>query len=94
VEGGTKTALPSKTGVVLSCGKPTIVCVDTDSYFSLMIKNKANGAAVNPDDYKGLATEISNLVYNHRGEYSYQCFNKLFLRGINLNKYKELIHNI
>lgn len=94
VEGGTKTALPSKTGVILSCGKPVIACVDVDSCFASMISKLAKGVAVSPDDPKQLAVEISNLADNQSGEYSYQCFKKLFLREANVNKYKELINEL
>lgn len=94
VAGGTKTALPSKTGVVLSCGQPAIVCVDTVSCFASMIREKANGAAVDPEDPIGLANEIGKLADNHLEEYSYQCFKELFRRKTNVDKYKESIHKV
>lgn len=94
VKGGTKTALPSKTGIVLSCGKPVIVCVDKESKYATMIKEKANGSAVNPDDVDLLAQEIESLADNHAGEYSFQCFKKFFNRKKNIEMYKESIKQI
>lgn len=89
VKGGTKTALPSKTGVVLSCGKPVITCVDSNSEYARMIREKANGFSVDPDDAEMLAKKIQDLTYNHSGDYSYKCFKELFTREKNIKKYKE-----
>lgn len=93
VEGGTKSALPSKTGVVLSCGKPVIVCVDEKSHFANMIKN-AKGEAVHPKDSKGLGAKICNLAEkreeNNQG--SYDCFRKYFSRQKNVKLYRESIY--
>lgn len=94
VAGGTKTALPSKTGVVLSCGKPVIVCVDENSHFANMICREANGAAVNPENPVGLAQEIRKLADDHVREYSYNCFKKFFLKNTNVKKYEESIRRI
>lgn len=94
VAGGTKTALPSKTGVVLSCGKPVIVCVDVDSFFADMIKDKAHGAAAAPDAPVELAKEICYFADNPRAESSYGCFRELFQKKTNVEKYKESIYKV
>ena len=92
VEGGIKTALPSKTGVVLSCGQPVIVCVDTDSNFANMIVS-ASGAAIESNDSKGLSIKICEIAKQQEvcKQGSYDCFEKYFLRKKNVQLYRETI---
>ena len=92
VEGGVKTALPSKTGVVLSCGRPAVVCVDINSNFANMIEN-SQGAAVASKDSVGLGKKIYEISKKQEISYqgSYSCFNKYFLREKNVQMYKETI---
>lgn len=94
VNGGTKTALPSKTGIILSCGKPVIACVDQDSKFASMIREKANGAVVSPGDADSLAKKIEFFAEYHSEEYSCECFKEFFLRKKNIGRYKESIKKI
>lgn len=58
VAGGTKTALPSKTGVVLSCGRPAIFTFGNNTFFSKLLKSFGAGKSVNPDDYHELSEYI------------------------------------
>lgn len=94
VEGGIKTALPSKTGVVLSCGKPIIACVDKDSEFAKLIESNECGVAVSPTDENELAQAIID-VYNGKIVFSMQKLQRVFCdnfsRSVNVQKYKECL---
>ncbi len=94
VEGGIKTALPSKTGVVLSCGKPVAVCVDKDSKFSELIVKNECGVAVSPTDENDLAQAILDIS---QGKIAFseqklkQTFCDNFSRSVNVEKYRECL---
>lgn len=94
VEGGIKTALPSKTGVVLSCGKPVAVCVDKDSEFSKLILDNECGVAVCPTDEDQLAqaiVDISQGKITFSSQKLRQVFCDNFSRKVNVQKYKECL---
>lgn len=93
VEGGVKTALPSKTGVVLSCGKAIIACIDVQSHFANMIR-EAGGEAVEPQRHMELSKTISRFAYERQRDSNkgHECFRKHFSRQKNINLYKELVH--
>lgn len=55
VAGGTKTAMPSKTGVVLSCGKPVIFTFGKESSFAKKVMENKAGYSID-------ATKESELV--------------------------------
>lgn len=50
-----KTALPSKTAVCVSCGKPSIFTVGKDSTFSKTVSGNAGVAVIESNDAQGLA---------------------------------------
>ena len=93
VPGAIKTALPSKTGVVLSCGKPIIMTIESNSKFASIIKNFRAGAISNPYDPCDLARKIVELYNNKMPRENFACFFALFRRTINLAKYKRIIEN-
>lgn len=93
VEGGTKTALPSKTGVVLSCGQPVVFAFGGESRFARLINESGVGASVDADDYKGLSNWISKIAKkkNTDKEQGHKVFKKLFVKSENVKKYTKLI---
>lgn len=93
VPGGVKTALPSKTGVILSCGQPVVVCVDPQSGFARMIETSGAGIAVGPDDYKTLAKTIVGLAKKQtiRREDVHACFQHHFSRRRNVQRYSAVM---
>ena len=90
VAGGTKTAMPSKTGVVLSCGQPVVFCFDASERFVNTVKESRAGMVVYPTDYKALANAICNLKGSQKGK-EYQFFLSTFQRISNIEKYKEMV---
>lgn len=95
VAGGTKTALPSKTGVVLSCGKPTIFTFGTDSYFSEILQEYKAGISVSPCDAEEIANEIIRIKENNsfRKESIHELFLRDFSRKKNIDEYVRVIRS-
>lgn len=83
IPGAIKTALPSKTGICLSCGKPVIVCADPDSHFCRLIKSSQAGQVLSASDPKALAQAI--LECSKEGNTScpgaYRCYKTWFTPG-------------
>lgn len=96
VAGGTKTAMPSKTGVVLSCGKPVIFTFGRASSFSELIEKDGVGVSVDADDYKELARKISviNDMKKDKRNNIYEFYKKFFLRSSNIKQYAVKIKQV
>lgn len=92
VEGGTKTAMPSKTGVVLSCGKPTIFTFGNGTAFSHLIKSSGCGLSVDANDSEGLANAVEEFSRKSKvNRYNSNVFTMLFSRTSNIQKYVSVI---
>ena len=94
VKGGVKTALPSKTGICLSCGSPILLCLEKDSKYAQLIEQTQSGFAVESDDVDGAARIISNLsngTIKIDRENVWKCFNENFNRAANIEKYKNAV---
>lgn len=93
VSGGTKTAMPSKTGAVLSCGQPVVFTFGNDSRFAKMIEESGVGASVNAEDYKGLAAWINKIadVKDADKKQRHKVFEALFVQSENVKKYTKVI---
>ncbi len=93
VKGGTKTALPSKTGVVLSCGRPAIFTFGEGTTFGAMLEESGAGMSVDPEDPKKLASAIEKIAEERSSdpEPAYGVFRKLFTRSTNMQKYCDII---
>lgn len=96
VPGAIKTAFPSKTPVCLSCLKPVIMCIESDSKFGKVLRHFKAGHVVDPSDNKGLAECILNISKKGKMETSSMktLFNKYFCRSKNLRLYCEIINHI
>lgn len=96
VTGGTKTALPSKTGVVMSCGKPSIYTYGSESKFSKMVEEYDAGISVDADDGKGLAKMIASVAENKKDDKNvvYRVFRTYFVRSINVRKYSDVVRMV
>lgn len=86
VKGGTKTAMPSKTGVVLSCGQPVLFAFGTDSVFSMKVNDYSSGICVSSDESSDLAKQVLALK-TAMPKKDYRMFNELFTRSKNLGRY-------
>lgn len=89
VAGGTKTALPSKTGVVLSCGRPCIYTFGVDSRFSRMMEAHLAGVSIEADDSEALAEAVREYAQSEKFEREnvYRVFEEYFVRSSNVKKY-------
>ena len=96
VEGGVKTALPSKTGVVLSCGRPAIFCFGDDSAFAAAVNEYGAGMTVSATDPAPLAAAIADLAANESEAPCHGAtalFLDRFTRSVNVKRYEECITN-
>ena len=93
VAGGTKTAMPSKTGVVLSCGQPVIFTFGDDSYFSKTVLNTVTGYSIAPDNYNELKNKICEII-KIKPEKNYRMFLSMFTRGKNSTRYSAAVLDI
>ena len=94
VAGGTKTAMPSKTGVVLSCGQPVVFTFGRSPRFSSILAEYNAGKSVDPNSADQLAASISEVVsHTNREDKSstYELFNRYFSRKNNVLKYVEML---
>lgn len=96
VADGTKTALPSKTGVILSCGKPAIYTYGKESKFSKIIEKYKAGMSVDADDHNALAEKIVEMKDTKDVDRKrvYQVFRHYFVRENNVKKYSDAIKKV
>lgn len=92
VPGGTKTAMPSKTGVVLSCGKPTIFMFGDNSTFSKKVEEYGAGVSLNANDYVGLKQSVVDIASSNL-EKNYSLFLEMFTKKNNTKMYVDAISN-
>ncbi|MBE5756527.1 MAG: glycosyltransferase family 4 protein [Clostridiales bacterium] len=92
VDGGIKTALPSKTGVVLSCGRPVFFCFGESGTFSEKVKKFDGVESLSSTSAEELANKIleysnkENLICN-----SEKWFEEDFTRKDNILKYLKSV---
>lgn len=94
---GTKTALPSKTGVCLSCGRPIVFCFGKNSMFYNFCKEYDSGECVSSSDENELVKvllEYSNKDMGIINKGAINMYLKLFNRKENIKKYMEIVRNI
>lgn len=93
VKNGTRSALPSKTGVVLSCGKPAIFTFGDSSGFGRMLERTGAGRSTDPDDPQALASAIVDQADCKRFDPQpvYGVFRECFTRGKSIARYVNVI---
>lgn len=94
VAGGTKTAMPSKTGVVLSCGQPVVFCFDSSKRFKDTVVKNSAGVVVDSEKPIELASKIVGFADRETKIKKYDLFISTFRRQVNIEKYKESIHRV
>ena len=92
VEGGPKTAMPSKTGVILSCGNPVIFCFGSGTRFSKLVNMSNAGRSVSSTDEMELVEEIQRIKKSSYRK-NYDLFLNQFQRTKNIKKYMKVVHN-
>lgn len=90
VAGGTKTAMPSKTGVVLSCGQPVIFTFGDDSYFSRVVQESGTGYSITSENFNELKDKICKMT-EFRREKNYKLFLSMFTRRKNSERYSSVV---
>ncbi|MBQ8345317.1 MAG: glycosyltransferase family 4 protein [Clostridia bacterium] len=94
VPDGVKTALPSKTGVVLSCGRPTVFCFGEDCKFSEQIRQAQCGYVTSAENADALAEVIHAcqlLPTNPFCDRACDFFQKQFTQSAGVKRYQEVI---
>lgn len=93
VKDGTRSALPSKTGVVLSCGRPAVFTFGRGSQIGELVKESGAGFTVDPMDSEQLADKILHLSVCGclPSEPIYELFRALFCRSRNVQQYEKVI---
>ena len=93
VQNGVKTAMPSKTGVVLSCGRPVVFVFGKDCSFAKTLDESQAGFCVDASNPKELVDEILRIMALSEEALpkSTVLFNKCFRRSNNVLKYVEAI---
>lgn len=96
VSGGTKTALPSKTGVCLSCGRPVIFCFDKKSIFNQLCATYGAGSCVSAIDENDLAEAIWQHSKKHesRNMGAIHMYQDLFSKSKNVQLYVDAVRFI
>ncbi len=94
-QGAVYTALPSKTAICLSCGRPIIACVDKKSNYATMLQENGAAMVVEPDDAKGLAEAIKIIKDNadlqtKMGASAITCFETYFRKEENVKVYSDV----
>lgn len=90
VEGGPKTAMPSKTGIVLSCGRPVIFCFGSGTRFAEMVDKYGAGTSVSATDENELVKAIRQQQNNTKSKIgAYQLFMDWFSRTNNIQLYTK-----
>lgn len=84
VEGGTKTAMPSKTGIILSCGRPVIFCFGSGTKFAKKVEQFGAGVSVDASDENELINAIRTVTV---GQGAQKLFEYDFKRDLNIMKY-------
>lgn len=87
VPDGVKTALPSKTGVCLSCGQPAVFCFGHHCRFSQIVESYGAGACVSAEDPTELANVIKELSKSAHPEKKYDLFLDRFVKANNVKAY-------
>lgn len=87
VPGGVQTALPSKTGVCLSCGQPAAFCFGKDCRFAELVAGFGAGACVSGEDPRELAEAIREAAQTPAKEKRYELFREKFIRQRNVKEY-------
>ena len=92
IGGGTKTALPSKTGIILSCGKPVLMTFGEESSFAKKMKEFNAGYSVDSNDSIGLAKMIECIKDRHYYmDGGLTVFKQFFLREKNVRLYSQIL---
>lgn len=89
--GGAKTAMPSKTAVILSCGRPTVFCFGADASFTGRLGQYPGCESVDPGDAQALADAIRAMKNAPKTDGPAALFVELFTRSKNIARYADAV---
>lgn len=91
VPDGVKTAMPSKTGIVLSCGRPAIFAFGSDCAFAKVVDEYDAGSCVSAKFAEELAEAVLGWSNDKEGTNTgaYKLFQDYFVKSGNVGKYVE-----
>lgn len=92
VKGGIRTALPSKTGIILSCGNSAVFAFGSDSCFAGVLENHKVFCCINETDEKALAEKIVLLSKETMTNKDYSVFENYFMKSKNVQLYVEALN--
>lgn len=87
VPDGVKTALPSKTGICLSCGQPVIFCFGKDCRFAELVRQMGAGECVSAEEQGDLVAAIQTLAKQEERPKKYELFLQKFVKCKNVAQY-------
>lgn len=93
VKDGTRSALPSKTGVVLSCGRPAVFTFGKDSRIGRKLETVGAAYTVGPEDPQELADRILKIAEcpDFDREPMYAMFRQHFSRKDSIDQYASIL---
>lgn len=86
VPGGVKTALPSKTGVCLSCGQPIVFAFGENCRFAKVVAQYGAGVCVSAQEPEETAAAIRSLAAGEKKK-QYSLFYEKFVKAKNVEDY-------
>lgn len=92
--GAIKTALPSKTGVCLSCSDKNIFAFGRECLFASYVKEFKSGFCVNCDSTDEIVESIIALKSSKSDSLNREMFLSMFTKSINVNKYYEVFNSL
>ncbi len=95
VPGAVRTALPSKTGICMSCGKPVIICADPYSHLGRMIRDARAGYVLSACDPEALAQTVLQCQQENK-EYQngvHNCYRTWFT-PVNALAYARILSEV
>ena len=91
VPGGVKTALPSKTGVCLSCGQPIVFAFGENCRFAQVVESYHAGVCVSAQNPEEMAKAIRTLAAEKKDK-KFGLFYEKFVKAKNVEDYVGAIN--
>ena len=92
------TALPSKTPVLLSCGRPVVASLDLDSHYASLLQKYGIGPVTPPEDAQALANAITHIADTADAtgiaENAKICFEDQFSQKTAFRKFNDIFRRL
>jgi glycosyltransferase involved in cell wall biosynthesis len=92
------TALPSKTAVLLACGRPVIASVDADSRYAALLRDYGAAPVTDPEDPAALADAIAQMAdtldLDGAAENVRSCFEEQFSQKIAFERFDGIFREV